>query len=290
MSHFRSIFRLISENNSYQVSDYGPKNNAFSTFTPSNIAGLTTWLDMSDSTVVTSSGGFIDAITNKGTVAFTFRPNSSTARPFLSASSINSRNAAGFDGVNDILTSSVTANNLFNTAGSAPPTPTASKFTICFAGRLNRVNASNGASSPLGTSVVDTIFTQGSNSTNLMVGSAFSLTQRIWFDFTDTTTLSNWVRTGAGAISSGQVVSTIVTYCTKTIDLYLNGTYVSGVIRSADPSVTFSAAARIGNAIFPESGGPAKIDLGEFLLYTGTLSQTEISQVSTYLNDKWGIT
>lgn len=285
MSYFRSVFREIGAGKSYQVSDYGPKNSRF--FLPSDIVGLTTWLDMADSSVVTSSGGFIDAITNKGSASFTFRPQTVTQRPFVSASSIGGRNAAGFDGVNDILTSSVNANIIFNTSASAPPTPTAATFTICFAGRLNRINSSQGASSPVG---LDTLFTQGTNSINMMLGSAFNLTERIWFDFGDTTNLYNWARTTTGSISAGSIVTAIVTYTTKTYDLYLNGNYVSGVIRASDPSVTFSAPIRIGNAIFPESGGPAKIDLAEFLVYTGTISSKQIKTVHSYLAGKWGIT
>jgi len=287
MSHFRSIFRHISTNNSYQVSDYGPVNNAFSTFLPSDIVGLTTWLDMADDTVVTSSGGFIDAITNKGTVAFTFRPNTSTARPFLSQSCINARPAAGFDGVDDVLTSSVTANNIYNTAAEAPPPPNARRFTICFAGRLNRINTSNGSFDPLS---LDLLFAAPSNAMSLHVGSAFGLTTRLWFDFGDVTSVSNWVRTADSALTAGNVISAVVTYATKTYDLYVNGTYVSGVVRTFNPTISFSQPVNIGKGLAPVVGNAAKMDLGELLVYTGTLTSAEISQVSTYLNDRWGIT
>ena len=67
MSHFRSVFRLVSSNNSYQVSNYGPRNNAFYTFSPSDIAGLSGWWDASDAAYITSSGGIVSNWTNKGT-------------------------------------------------------------------------------------------------------------------------------------------------------------------------------------------------------------------------------
>lgn len=279
MSHFRSIFRLISENNSYQVSDYGPKNNKFYTFLPSDITGLRTWIDVSDSTVVTSSGGYIDAITNKGSLACTFRPVTVTQRPFISASSINSRNSAGFDGVDDILSSSVSAANCFGLASQG----TTANFTIGFVLKPNRINTS--AAFPFN---ADTILAQGNASLGFFLGTSFGSSERLWFDYASTDSI-NWVRTNSSQIAAGTTFCAVVRMLTKSYDLYVNGTFVSGVIRTFDPTIV-NGSLRIGNEIFPSNGGAAKIDLCEMVIYTGTLSPTEISTLTSYFQDRWGIT
>lgn len=277
MSHFRSIFRQISSNNSYQVSSYGPRNNAFYTFSPSDIAGLTTWIDPSDVTAVTASANFIDAITNKGSVACTFRANGSTARPYLSASYVNGRDVISFDGVNDILTSSVGNISLF---GGVSPATT---YTACVALKYNRVNTFGPY--PYG---LDVVASMASNSWMITMGSTTAATSRTWHDF-GSSTESDWVKTSVGQIVSGNVASVIVTFATKTYDLYHNGTYVSSVVRTFSPTVN-AGSLRIGNEIFPASGNPAKFELCEFLIYTGSLTPAEISTVHSYFANKWAIT
>ena len=278
MSHFRSIFRFISTNNSYQVSFYGPRNNAFDTFLPSDIVGLATWIDLADSTVVTSSGGFIDAITNKGSTVCTFRPNGSTARPFLSGASVNSRDSAGFDGVNDILTSSVSAASCF---GVSPGTTT--NFTIGFTLKPNRINTVGGF--PFG---LDVVLAQGNASIGANIGSSFSINQRLWFDYGSTDAF-NWVRSNDAQISAGTTFCAVIRLLTNSYDLYVDGTFVSGVIRSFNPTLV-AGSLRIGNEIFPANGGPAKMDLCEMVIYSGSLTPTEITTLSSYFMDKWGIT
>lgn len=280
MSHFRSIFRQISINNSYQVSNYGPRNNAFTTFSPSGITGLRTWIDVSDSAYVTSSGGYIDTINNKAAAGGTFKPTSRATAPYLSASSINTRDSAGFDGVDDILTSSISAASAFGYA-DPPPSNQVTSFTIGVAFRPNRINASAGQGYSL-----DTILEEGNASIVMTLGSVGAVTNRLWFDYGSITS-TDYVTSSAGDLSAGRTVCAVVTMLTKSYDLYVNGTYKNTVARSFNPTAT-AAYLALGNT--PRAGTPAKLDLCELVVYSGSLSPGEISSLSTYLKDRWGIT
>ena len=281
MSYFRSIFRQISVGNSYQVSNYGPRNNAFAVFSPSNITGLRTWLDISDSAYVTSSGGYIDTITNKAAAGGNFKPTTFTTRPYLSASSINSKNSAGFDGVDDILTSSISAASLFGYS-DPPPSNQVTSFTVGVVFRPNRINASAG-SYPYS---LDTVFEEGNASIVMTLGTNGSVTNRLWFDY-GSTTATDYVTSSAGDLSAGRTVSAIVTMLTKSYDLYINGSYKNSVARSFNPTATATYLA-IGNT--SRAGTPAKLDLCEFVVYSGSLTPSQISSLNSYFADKWGIT
>lgn len=281
MSFFRSIFRHVSPVNSFQVTHYGPNNSAFSTFVPSSISGLTTWIDLGDATAITSSGGYIDAITNKGSVSCTFRPTTSDTRPYLSASSINSRDSAGFDGIDDILTSSVAAATVFGYV-VPPPSNQMTNFTTFMAFKPNRIDTS-----AIFAYNLDVLFAEGNGSLGMNIGTSFSNSERVWFD-NGSSDVIKYLRSNSGQITVGTVASVAVRFMTMSYDLYINGTFVSGVIKTNNPTADGNSL-RIGNEIFPSVGGPAKIDLAEFLFYSGTLSPTEITQVSSYLSNRWGI-
>lgn len=278
MSQFRSIFRLISSNNSYQVGDYGPDNDAFSVWSPDDVAALTLWIDPSDATVVTASGDYIDAITNKGSETCTFRPNVVAARPFLSQSLVNGRNVISFDGVDDVLSSSVIAAGFFGVAAAERP----ATYTVGVTLKFNRIDT--GGAYPY---ALDVIAAQGNSSWMFSIGTTFGLTSRVWIDQTAATAVP-WTRTNDGQIASGSTATIIVTYNTGTRDMYYNGGFVSGTDPSNDPY--FGAGSlRIGGEIFPSNGNPSKMELCEFVIYTGSLSHTEIASLNTYFADRWGI-
>lgn len=277
MSHFRSIFRLISTDNSYQVDSYGPNNDPFFEFTPDDIAGLTLWVDPADQTVVATSADHIDAITNKGSVVCTVRPNVVTARPFLSQTLVNSRDVASFDGVDDVLSSSVGADDIFNvTAGQRAAT-----YTVGVALKFNRVNAAGAY--PYG---LDVISAQGNSSWMFSIGTALGDTERVFID-QGSTTLTPWTRTESGQISSGSTASIIVTYATGTRDMYYNGAFVSGTDPALGPLIVADSL-RIGGEIFPSQGSYFKGELCEFMIYTGSLKSSEITDLHTYLANRWG--
>ena len=278
MSHFRSIFRLISTNNSYQVVDYGPNNNAFDVFLPTDYAGLTLWVDPSDAVYVTSSGGYIDAITNKGSVACTVQPNVVSARPFLSESLVNGRNVASFDGVDDVISSSVSAASLFGKS----PGERAATYTVATTIKFNRITTAD--SNPYS---LDVIAAEGNASWMFSIGTAHGLTSRVWID-QGATVAGLWTRTNAAQIASGNVGTVIVTYATGTRDMYYNGTFVSGTDPAVDPFMAIDSL-RIGGEIFPSQGAFSKMELCEFLLYTGSLKSEEITKIHTYFADRWGI-
>jgi hypothetical protein len=133
----------------------------------------------------------------------------------------------------------------------------------------------------------DVVFAEGNASIGMNLGTSYGDNSRLWFDYGSTTS-TNWVRSNVNQVVSGTTVCAVVRMLTKSYDLYINGTFVSGVVRSFNPTAV-AGSFRIGNEIFPANGSAAKIDLCEFVIYSGTLSVSEISQLSTYFTDKWGI-
>ena len=275
MSQFRSVFRLISTNNSYQVSDYGPNNRAFSTFDPDDIAGLTGWIDINDSATITLGGDFVDSISNKGSVSCTWQADLSASRPFLSSSVVNTRDVIGFDGVDDILSSSVGADSLF---GSATP----STYTYGIVMQPNRINTSD--SNPY---ALDVITGMASSGWTVTVGTSQGLTSRLWHDF-GSADAADYAVSNAGQAVSGSVMSMIITYGSKTYNMYINGTFVGSTTRPSDPTVGLNSV-RIGNEIFPSSGNPALFELCELVLYSTEISADDLETLADYFADKWGI-
>lgn len=275
MSQFRSIFRVISTNNSYQVADYGPDNRAFSTFAPDDIAGLTTWIDASDSSSITLDGDLVGSVSNKGSVSCTWQADVSAARPFLSASLVNTRNVISFDGVDDILSSSVGANTLF---GSSTPTT----YTYGIVIRPNRITTSN--SNPF---ALDAITGMASSGWTVTVGTSQGLTSRLWHDF-GSADAADYVTSKASQVVSGSTMSMIITYASKTYNMYINGTLVGSTTRPSDPTVGLNSV-RVGNEIFPSSGNPALFELCEMVLYSGEITAANIATLADYFDDKWGI-
>ena len=278
MSFLRSNFRFVNAGHSYQVSSFGPSNNQFTTFSPSSISGLTFWLDLSDSAYVTSSANFIDGVGNKGTAGGSAFPNVVSARPAFLQNYVNNNSVASFDGTNDILTSSINVSAIFNVAAADLITT----YTQCFVLKLNRITTSQ--FEPYG---LDVVSAWGNASWGTNIGTVLAETQRIWHGF-GSADAPKWVKTGAGVISSGSVISLFNTYKTGSINMYVNGIFSNSVVPGYN-ATSVDQTFRIGNEIFPSAGNPAKFDLCEFLLYTGSLSPTELTQIHTYLQSKWGI-
>lgn len=276
MSFFRSIFRQISSNNSYQVSDYGPSNDAFTTFLPDDISGLTFWLDASDASSWTATGGYLDSVTNKGSLGGTANAPNSSERPYISSSYVNNRDVFSFDGVDDILSSSINAAEMFGVSGFG----NATAYTACAVLKLNRINRSAGYPYQL-----DVIAAEGGPDWIMSIGSSFSKTNRIWVD-RGSTTEPLWTTTASSQIASGSTMTVLATFSTGTLDLYYNGTFVTGTV-VANPFVT-NASLRIGGEIFPTSGDFAKFEFCEFLIYENTISPTQIAQLHSYHADRWG--
>lgn len=275
MSFFRSVFRQISTNNSYQVTDYGPNNRAFSEFAPDDIAGLTGWIDAADSSSITLTGSLVESISNKGSVSCTWEANIPAAQPFLSSSLINGRDVISFDGVDDILSSSVGANTLF---GSSTP----STYTYGIVMKPNRVTTSD--ANPYN---LDIITGMASAGWTVTVGTSQGLVSRLWHDF-GSADAADYVTSKVSQVVSGSTMSMIITYASKTYSMYINGTFVGSTTRPSDPTVGLNSI-RVGNEIFPSGGGPALFELCEMVLYSGEITAANIATLTDYFDDKWAI-
>jgi hypothetical protein len=135
---------------------------------------------------------------------------------------------------------------------------------------------------------LDVIAAQGNASINANLGSSQGRNERLWLD-NGSTSEADYVKSSPGQLSAGTTFCAAITMLTQTYDLYVNGTFTSTVTRYFSPTAV-AGSLRIGNEIYPSNGGPAKIDLCEFLIYSGSLSPSEISTLTFHLKDKWGIT
>ena len=67
------------------------------------VSGYKVWLDASDTTTITSSGGSVSQWTDKSANAYTFTQATSTNQPTTGSRTINSKNVLNFDGTTDYL-------------------------------------------------------------------------------------------------------------------------------------------------------------------------------------------
>jgi hypothetical protein len=118
------------------------------------------------------------------------------------------------------------------------------------------------------------------------MGTVGSTASRLWFDYGSVTT-SDYVTSSGGEFVVGTPVCAVVTMLSKSYDLYVNGNYKNTVAGGFNPTATAQFLVIAGN---PRQGTAGKFDLCEFVIYSGSLSPSEISTLSTHFKDKWGIT
>jgi hypothetical protein len=91
----------VRANNATGSSPYSSASNAAVPNGP--VAGYKVWLDASDTTTITSSGGSVSQWTDKSANAYTFTQATSTNQPTTGTRTINSKNVLDFDGTSDYL-------------------------------------------------------------------------------------------------------------------------------------------------------------------------------------------
>lgn len=285
MSHFRSIFRQISSNNSYQVSNYGPRNNAFYTFSPSDIAGLTGWWDASDSAYVTGSGNNVTTWSNKGTAGGYITGGLGATMTTVSGYR-NTRQAIYFK------TSS--ASSYWETSINGSSLDGATTKTWFIAYQANPVMPPNSAiaAHDLPSIVIDrfvgVVLSEGTKSPGTDVA-------RWYFDGNDTgftEFLSSSVSPSSGSnfiINTVAQVDTTLPYAQE-LTMSINGGADDTRISTAFMRASVTTPYGIGSP--PSSGQrgtPRNRYWYEILFYTGTLTSSQRAQVINYLNDKWAI-
>lgn len=219
-------------------------------FVPSNLADLKLWLDASDPSTITQSGGSISQWSDKSPNGNNATQSSGTSQPITGTRTINGLNTVDFDGVNDFLT---VPSGLY-TISSGPNTA-----FVVFATDNTAIEQRivSGASTAIRWGLV---LNSGSP---LTAYNGSGVTQSVTLDTLQH--IFDMTRSGA----------------------FLTSCYdgVNGATGSSASDVTSTSMA-IGRK---SNSGPVYFDglLGEIIMYSRALSNDDANAVRAYLKTKW---
>lgn len=284
MSHFRSSFRLINSNNSYQVSSYGPQNKAFSTFSPADIAGLSGWWDASDDTHITGSGNNVTNWSNKGTAGGVISGSSGaliTKIPLYK----NNRQALYF--------STSSASSFWETSAymsSLDGSTTKCWFIVFQSNPTDNKSDAKALPNLISDRYQGIVLSEGEKNTEVGVPR--------WYYGSDTgytSFLSSSNTTGRAPVSGTNFILNVIAKdtnlgATHQLTMSINGGSDEKRTSTAFIRDTASWPFNVGstNPTYATSG-PRNRYWYEILFYTGTLTSTERTKIINYLNDKWAI-
>lgn len=237
------------------------------TFVPTNVTGCIAWWDFSvaasnlwqdtaRTTAITADGQSIAGVTDKSGTAHHASSTVSGERPLYKTAIINGKSVARFDGTDDWLMTTITAD---------------ATQTLFVVGK-KRSAASSANQSMFGLDSSARVLTDTDT------GSGF---------------LYSVLNTLAAQVLGGTPTNVNAVVCrwnggsTTQMNVWLNG----GTSTSFNPDDSFTTATEVvlgaGNAS-PQYFGD--YDIGELILYNSNISLTDVNSVGAYLASKWGFT
>jgi len=236
-------------------------------FSPSEILGLTLWLDAADSSTITASNGLVSEWRDKSGKNNHAAQDTGIEQPVLGQNPINGRNTITFNempGERLLVPANIHVSNLwFNGATTIwveQSRPAAFGNTIASPGEWTSHNSNDGAQVALGVSFTVTDkefrdpFSSYSHNTPELVG--------ITYDSANVSNVPNFYRNGLSVGFGGLPTP-------------------AGAYEEGDGSLI------IGSNL--NNNNPLNGEIAEVLIYDRILSASELSQINTYLSDKWGI-
>jgi hypothetical protein len=225
-------------------------------FDPRSIAELRLWLDATDSSTFSISSGSITQWNDKSTGAYHATQSIGLNQPAYVASGINGRPVVRFDGVNHFL-----QNSAWFVVGSSP-------VTIFMAIKVTNPSNARLVCEFGGTSAGARIFFTGERAVRFGNGNVF------WGNPMTTAAIATFRSTSAEY---------------GTFAAWTNGLFLSQV-SSGSPSNTYNLTqATYSIGVSAAGGSYSQQDLGEFLVYTKSLSDAERERVEAFLLAKWGL-
>jgi len=229
-------------------------------FNPRSIPGLALWLDASDSSSYTIATGVSEWRDKSGNER-TFSQSTGNNQPTVSANAQNGKTALTFDGTNDSFSGPATFSLTSTHSVFVVTNPTVRKVASFLSGAVG----------------AELIYGDGSASFSGSKFGAFGLARAVY---------------GGGTITTGayQVVSVVCSGSTMPTDLSMwtngSGGAVSVVTAGTAPVAAITAPLAIGSA----GGTFWNGSVGEMLIYSRALNNTERLMVERGLGKKWGIT
>lgn len=242
------------------------------------VAGYKVWLDASDTTTITSSGGAVSQWTDKSANAYTFTQSTATNKPTTGTRTINSKNVIDFDGTNDYLVSSATAStwNFLHNATGATAFVVISQDTAtsqCFFATSNGTSFIGAWFYTSATPELNSAIVNGTS--NKFVALEYA---------TDAPYSTNTT------VALGQIFDASNATAANRIKQYKNNNTEVGVFQTGDQTYTSSnAASTLHIGAFPQPDTWFNGMMAEILLYDSKLSSGDIETNMNYLKSKWNI-
>jgi len=230
-------------------------------FDPKSISGLALWLDASDSSSYTIATGVSEWRDKSGNNR-TFSQSTGNNQPTVAANAQNGKTAFTFDGTNDSFSGPFTFSL----------TSTHSVFVVTNPA-VRKV-----ASFLAGATAIELIYGDGSASFSGSKFGVFGVGRAVY---------------GGGTITTGayQVVSAVCSGSTMPTNLSMwtngSGGAVSVETSGTDPVAALTAPLTIGTSAASQFWNGS---IGEMLIYSRALNNTERLMVERGLGKKWGIT
>ena len=235
--------------------------------TPKNYAGLEVWYDASDSSTVSTVAGNVSIWRDKSGRNRHATQTTANNRPAYSGT-LNRKNVLTFDGVNDAMTTGLDGRLL---------TGYATIFAV--ATPSTAIAASAHSNKPF-------LFLRGDTSLGIVMQ----------HDGTTLTVNIQWRGAGYNQPPGPSITTGTPAIFTVAAAATYRKRRVSGVVGSTDYSgATFAAGSGLTSQAFFEIGqDPTQLRwvngvVAEIIVYSRTLSTTEIMEVEGYLGTKWGI-
>jgi hypothetical protein len=243
---------------------------------PQPVPGYTVWLDASDTSTITSSGGDVSQWSDKSVNARNFTQSSATAKPKTGTRTLNGKNVIDFDGSNDFLScpSSTALFNYFHNSTGA------TLFTVGIvddtAARKIIIDNEGGATANVGIRF-RVSETEKSTVQIMRAGAAIQIV--------DTITLTG----GSGFYLTNKFDGGNATAANR-LKISLNGGGFLGSNTTADAPSGSNATYNMHIGIEANTlAEPWNGAFGEIIMYSGILSAGDIALNQAYLAAKWGL-
>jgi hypothetical protein len=246
-------------------------------FSPASIANLKAWYDAADTSSISLSGSAVTQWNDKSGNAYNLTQGTAARRPSSGVNTLNSKNVVTFDG-NDVLQASTESNWTFlNNSGGA---------TIFFTAYYD-------------TSAVQTMIYDTSTSTTGAVGvTTFRGSNDKLGAFVVYGSGGNYVSldsnlptlTDATAFYWSMKSDNNNATAANRIKVRLNGGAEVGANSSTNAPSASAPAQPLFLGSYDSAGSQGfQGRIAELIMYSGILSETDISAVNAYLAEKWAI-
>ena len=227
-------------------------------FTPTKISNLSLWLDAADTATITHSGGAVSQWNDKSGLGNHVTQGTAGSKPITGTRTINGKNVLDFDGTDDAL---ILPSGLYSipTSNNTVFAVTLLDSTAASANVICMSDAGTGRWRLLPVDITNVNISGGNSSSNTVV---------------------------SALVTSLSTVNARASFLARSGGAVVVGT--DGTLGTAAVASNMTATiGRIGT--FTSGTQPLNGVIAEILVYSKSLTNSEINQVGNYLKAKWGV-